>query len=254
MTKIGRNDPCPCGSGKKFKQCHLGRQDELVFNRQSDFTLEMSKRITSLQEVYYGRSKEIIEALELQKLTGSAMGIKCIDLAEYQALDLSGQPAFRKERAVEGALLVNVHKTKLTDPDNIYMAITAEISDGVLVHELAHVLDFLGGSRLPAGLARPLSYELEIPIEHLEHPYEFGYWLDYLQREFDVDLDADDAIIHFLYRYNMLIRGVDVQGQKQSILKAKSQSILRFLSKKSSEIDAMICKRPGYIGSRVKSE
>jgi uncharacterized protein len=23
-TKIGRNDPCPCGSGKKFKQCHGG--------------------------------------------------------------------------------------------------------------------------------------------------------------------------------------------------------------------------------------
>jgi preprotein translocase subunit SecA len=20
--KIGRNDPCPCGSGKKFKRCH----------------------------------------------------------------------------------------------------------------------------------------------------------------------------------------------------------------------------------------
>ncbi|MFM7645468.1 MAG: SEC-C metal-binding domain-containing protein [Sphingomonadales bacterium] len=19
---MGRNDPCPCGSGKKFKQCH----------------------------------------------------------------------------------------------------------------------------------------------------------------------------------------------------------------------------------------
>lgn len=23
MAKIGRNDPCPCGSGKKYKQCHL---------------------------------------------------------------------------------------------------------------------------------------------------------------------------------------------------------------------------------------
>ena len=22
--KIGRNDPCPCGSGKKYKQCHGG--------------------------------------------------------------------------------------------------------------------------------------------------------------------------------------------------------------------------------------
>jgi len=22
--KVGRNDPCPCGSGKKFKKCCLG--------------------------------------------------------------------------------------------------------------------------------------------------------------------------------------------------------------------------------------
>jgi preprotein translocase subunit SecA len=22
VRKIGRNDPCPCGSGKKFKKCH----------------------------------------------------------------------------------------------------------------------------------------------------------------------------------------------------------------------------------------
>jgi len=21
-SKIGRNDPCPCGSGKKYKKCH----------------------------------------------------------------------------------------------------------------------------------------------------------------------------------------------------------------------------------------
>lgn len=22
--RIGRNQPCPCGSGKKYKKCHLG--------------------------------------------------------------------------------------------------------------------------------------------------------------------------------------------------------------------------------------
>jgi preprotein translocase subunit SecA len=22
MPKVGRNEPCPCGSGKKYKQCH----------------------------------------------------------------------------------------------------------------------------------------------------------------------------------------------------------------------------------------
>jgi uncharacterized protein YecA (UPF0149 family) len=25
MPKVGRNDPCPCGSGKKFKKC-CGRE------------------------------------------------------------------------------------------------------------------------------------------------------------------------------------------------------------------------------------
>jgi len=23
MEKVGRNDPCPCGSGKKYKSCHM---------------------------------------------------------------------------------------------------------------------------------------------------------------------------------------------------------------------------------------
>jgi len=22
QPKVGRNEPCPCGSGKKYKQCH----------------------------------------------------------------------------------------------------------------------------------------------------------------------------------------------------------------------------------------
>ena len=22
VVKVGRNDPCPCGSGKKYKYCH----------------------------------------------------------------------------------------------------------------------------------------------------------------------------------------------------------------------------------------
>lgn len=26
--KIGRNDPCPCGSGKKYKKCCLGKDEK----------------------------------------------------------------------------------------------------------------------------------------------------------------------------------------------------------------------------------
>ena len=33
--KIGRNDPCPCGSGKKFKNCCINKKDwnTLIPNR-----------------------------------------------------------------------------------------------------------------------------------------------------------------------------------------------------------------------------
>jgi len=28
LREAGRNDPCPCGSGKKYKKCHLPRDQE----------------------------------------------------------------------------------------------------------------------------------------------------------------------------------------------------------------------------------
>ena len=28
-NRPGRNDPCPCGSGKKYKRCHAGKEDHL---------------------------------------------------------------------------------------------------------------------------------------------------------------------------------------------------------------------------------
>jgi hypothetical protein len=30
MSNIGRNEPCPCGSGKKYKKCCLLKKDELA--------------------------------------------------------------------------------------------------------------------------------------------------------------------------------------------------------------------------------
>ena len=32
---IGRNDPCHCGSGKKYKQCHLGKDEEAERERRA---------------------------------------------------------------------------------------------------------------------------------------------------------------------------------------------------------------------------
>jgi len=254
VKKIGRNEPCPCGSGKKFKNCHLGKEDEIVQDGMSDFSEEMSARITNLEQVRYGRSQEMVDSLDIKKLTGSSTGIKFIDLKEYDKLDLFGRQPSRSGKDSKGGVVVNVLKTQKTDPDNIYLAISPRIEDNVLVHELAHVLNYLGGSKLIPGIATPLSFELGIPVEHLEHPHEFCYWLTHLQEKFDVQLDADDTIISYLYKNDMLIKGEDMVKQGQFILKTKSDRILKFLSEKSAEIDALICELPGYIGSRVKKD
>ena len=33
MTKASRNDPCPCGSGKKYKKCCLAKEKESPLKR-----------------------------------------------------------------------------------------------------------------------------------------------------------------------------------------------------------------------------
>ena len=33
-ASVGRNDPCPCGSGNKFKQCCLGKTPEVPVEKQ----------------------------------------------------------------------------------------------------------------------------------------------------------------------------------------------------------------------------
>jgi hypothetical protein len=255
MKKIGRNEPCPCGSGKKFKHCHLGRDDDIILESVNEFSAEMSARITSLASVSYGRSKEMLSSLDIKELTGSAMGVKFIDLDDYNALNLIGRDASAKGTAGgAGGLVVNVHKTVKTDPDHVYVAISRRIQDSALAHLLAHVLDDLAGAKPMPGFSRPLSYELGIPIEHLEHPYEFGYWLTFLQKKFGAELDADDAIISYLYENGMLIKAEEIGRQDTMALKKRSESIMKFLSERAAEIDALICERPGYIGSRLKHD
>ncbi len=251
MKKIGRNDLCPCGSGKKFKHCHLGSEDELLQKGNEKITYEASARITGLSPVTYGRSQEFMKAIDIKALTGSEMGVKFIDLKQYGEVSMSGQTVTTFENDRVGGIVVNILKTKVSDPNNIYVAISPKVGDSTLIHQLAHVLDYLGGSNLMPGLAKPLSFELGIPTEHLEHPHEFGYWLEYLKKTFDVQMDADDTIITYLYKNEMLIKGEDIKRQDSLVLKSRSDEILKFLSKNSAEIDMLICELPGYIGSRV---
>jgi hypothetical protein len=164
--KVGRNDPCPCGSGKKFKRCHLGREEELSLGGAEDLSVEeMGARIVGLPRVHYGRADEMMAALDLEALTGSAAGVAFVDLKKYTDLNLFGGVHVKAAKGQSGGVFINPFKTAKADPTNLYLAISKDIDDSTLVHELAHVLDYLGGSRLVPGTLAPLSLELTITVE-----------------------------------------------------------------------------------------
>ena len=246
--KVGRNDPCPCGSGKKFKKCHMGREDELTLGSMDEFTDEMSRKITSLPEVNYGRCREIIDSLDIKELTGNVMGIRLVDLKEYSELNLFSSSHSRAEEGIGGGVFINVLKTLQTDPDNLYLAISSNIDVATFIHELAHILDYLGGSNIMAGAQQPLSMEMNVPLEHLDHPEEYGKWLEYLAEKFDVILDADDTIVSYLYKNGMLLKGSVITSGNELLIKTKSEQIFKFLAENSKEIDKLIRELDGYIG------
>lgn len=255
MEKIGRNDPCPCGSGKKFKKCHMGREEDLALRDLGKGSMEeIGVKIIELPLVTYGRCQEMLDALDIKELTGSSMGIKCIDLKAYSELNLFGSTHPKTEMGKSGGVFVNLYKTLKEDPNHVYLAISQNIEDSTLIHELAHVLDYLGGSKLMPGSLTPMAYELGIPTEHLEHPQEYGQWLSFLQEKFNVLLDADDSIITYLYRKNLLLSGQAIRERNAFLLKTKSDNILKTLGENSEEIDAFIRNRPGYIGPRTVTE
>ncbi|MFW5937094.1 MAG: methionyl aminopeptidase [Desulfosalsimonas sp.] len=65
-TKIGRNDPCPCGSGKKYKKCCMGRQTEKPvdlrkwYKQKYNIRLKESKDIEGIREA----GRLVLESLE----------------------------------------------------------------------------------------------------------------------------------------------------------------------------------------------
>ena len=66
MEKIGRNDPCSCGSGKKFKKCCALKVDE-ISSRQRDEETAVSLALEWLAKVY---PKQISEVLDTEFFGG----------------------------------------------------------------------------------------------------------------------------------------------------------------------------------------
>ena len=50
MTNIGRNDPCPCGSGKKYKKCCLPKEEAVKLEAHAKEKVVREERATARRQ------------------------------------------------------------------------------------------------------------------------------------------------------------------------------------------------------------
>ncbi len=253
LSKLDRNAPCPCGSGKKFKKCHLGREAELsadvATQRINQDPYEAAQLIMGLPACQHPRALAMAAGLAIVSPAGKNYSVKLVDLQAYLDLGLFGQ---EKTPAGDGGVLINPQKTKLLEPGVIYVALSPSADESTVLHQLAHAVDLIKGSSLPPGRGQALSYETELPVELLEHPQEFGDLLVELSQGLGVELDAEDEIVAILARRQLLLPGKLIGKGEREPLVAAAEKALRYLRENQEEIDARIKSRQGYLGSQTK--
>ncbi|MBF0212234.1 MAG: SEC-C domain-containing protein [Magnetococcales bacterium] len=70
LPKVGRNDACPCGSGKKFKQCHLGSEESVAWKMGSPTPM---MRAMAVSQIIQESPLEVLDEVPLEKCSPLAM-------------------------------------------------------------------------------------------------------------------------------------------------------------------------------------
>jgi hypothetical protein len=69
VNRVGRNEPCPCGSGKKYKKCCLPRHEEVRQNIPSDELrkMETKAKVKELLETELRRGFDLLVSRDFEK-------------------------------------------------------------------------------------------------------------------------------------------------------------------------------------------
>ena len=93
MAKIGRNDPCPCGSGKKYKQCCLAKDEAAALAAAPKAETKAMRRAArdAMRAAYEAEAADYEDAdhlTELSNSVGDLIRAGKIDEAEKVAHEL----------------------------------------------------------------------------------------------------------------------------------------------------------------------
>jgi hypothetical protein len=164
--EIGRNDPCPCGSGKKYKKCCLARDEAEAARRRA----EGNAVATALAWLFERYPEAVDEAIH-----GDYMG----DLADDEVDALNDLAP-----GLQSMLTVNLHEWLLTDAEIEVEGKPARTRD-LLLGPGGPLLTAPGRQWIEALGERPLSlYEVRevkpgegVEVQDLLRPDEPPFWV-----------------------------------------------------------------------------
>lgn len=92
--KVGRNDPCPCGSGKKYKNCHYGKETE----KKPTYTPTGKRKFTAKVISVSDKSQAVFQSIPPIPTAAEPMENLKFDQTKtsYQVKD-KGQTSFKRE-------------------------------------------------------------------------------------------------------------------------------------------------------------
>ncbi len=88
MAKTGRNDPCPCGSGKKYKQCCLARDEAAAATARAAHAAAAPPRRPGFTRYLQIRDHDTDELTEASNAAANLVRAGKLDEAERAAHDL----------------------------------------------------------------------------------------------------------------------------------------------------------------------
>ena len=77
MTKISRNAPCPCGSGKKYKKCCLQKDEAQSINRRASLDSSSNKLVEAFDDLD-NLSNSVVDLIDEGKLDEAEQA--CVEL------------------------------------------------------------------------------------------------------------------------------------------------------------------------------
>ena len=141
--KVGRNDPCPCASGRKFKNCHLGRSQA-----QAQFGSEISPEL----EVMIQQQLSQRQAMEKQRQAQQGLGRPIISsqFKEWRFVAVGNQLMYSKKwKTAHDFLFDYVKKTLGSEWGNAEIAKPIEDRHPIMVwyeHLCAYQKKYIGQS------------------------------------------------------------------------------------------------------------